>query len=381
MLQIGDRPAWRTVTGGSTQYVARLTAGFRDRIRLLTPVVSVRRDPTGVSVRDGSGRTEVYDHVVFATHADTTLRILGDDATVHRAVDPGRVRIQANTAVLHRDPSLMPRRRAVWASWNYLGDVARNPVGLTYWMNRLQNLRTRRPVFVTLNPTARAARDLHPLLVLPPAGGPRGRRRAGEGAGASGRPALLVRRRMDRIRVPRGRPPLGPRGRRRPGRARPVGLALPAGTHPCTRMTHSAIYVGTVAHRRFFPVRHRFRYGVYYLWLDLSELAALDRTVRGFGYNRAAPFAFHDRDHGPHDGSALRPWFEGYLRAQGIDLEGGPVRILTIPRVFGYAFNPISVWCGYGPGDDLRAVLYEVTNTFGQHHAYLGGVEGADVAP
>lgn len=144
-------------------------------------------------------------------------------------------------------------------------------------------------------------------------------------------------------------------------------------------MTHSAIYVGTVAHRRFFPVRHRFRYGVYYLWLDLSELAALDRTVRGFGYNRAAPFAFHDRDHGPHDGSALRPWFEGYLRAQGIDLEGGPVRILTIPRVFGYAFNPISVWCGYGPGDDLRAVLYEVTNTFGQHHAYLGGVEGADV--
>ncbi len=90
---------------------------------------------------------------------------------------------------------------------------------------------------------------------------------------------------------------------------------------------NSAIYVGSVAHRRFFPRGHRFTYGVYYLWLDLAELTVMDRTVPGFGYNRAAPFAFHDRDHGPRDGSPLRPWLEGYLLEAGIDLDGGPVRM------------------------------------------------------
>ncbi len=143
---------------------------------------------------------------------------------------------------------------------------------------------------------------------------------------------------------------------------------------------NSAIYDGTVAHRRFFPTGHRFSYGVYYLWLDLDELAGLDRSVPGFGYNRAAPFSFHDRDHGPRDGSQLRPWLEGYLREAGIDLEGGSVRILTMPRIFGHVFNPISVWCGYGPGGDLRALLYEVSNTFGQWHHHLCAVDGLDAA-
>jgi len=143
---------------------------------------------------------------------------------------------------------------------------------------------------------------------------------------------------------------------------------------------NSALYVGTVMHRRLFPRGHRFSYGVYYLWLDLAELPDLDRTVPGFGYNRAAPFAFHDRDHGPRDGSPLRPWLDGYLREAGIDLEGGPVRMLTLPRIFGHVFNPISVWCGYGPQGDLRAVLYEVSNTFGQWHHHLAAVDGLDPA-
>jgi len=141
---------------------------------------------------------------------------------------------------------------------------------------------------------------------------------------------------------------------------------------------NSAIYEGTVAHRRFFPRGHRFSYGVYYLWLDLDELDELDRSLSGFGYNRAAPIAFHDRDHGPRDGSALRPWFDAHLREAGIDLEGGPVRILTLPRVLGHVFNPLSVWFGYGPGGDLRAVMYEVSNTFGQRHHHLCAVDGLD---
>jgi uncharacterized protein len=143
---------------------------------------------------------------------------------------------------------------------------------------------------------------------------------------------------------------------------------------------NSAIYAGKVAHRRFFPREHRFTYGVYYLYLDLGELVELDRSVPGFGHNRAAPFAFHDRDHGPRDGSPLRPWLDAHLREAGIDLEGGPVRILTLPRILGHVFNPISVWFGFGPGGDLRMVLYEVSNTFGQWHHYLCAVDGLDAA-
>ena len=141
---------------------------------------------------------------------------------------------------------------------------------------------------------------------------------------------------------------------------------------------NSAIYSGRVMHRRFSPVKHRFSYGVYYLWLDLDELETLDRTIPAFGHNRAAPFSFHDRDHGPRDGTPLRPWLDGQLEQAGIDLEGGPVRILTLPRIFGYVFNPVSVWCGYGPRGDLRAVLYEISNTFGQWHHHLLPVDGLD---
>jgi DUF1365 family protein len=141
---------------------------------------------------------------------------------------------------------------------------------------------------------------------------------------------------------------------------------------------NSSLYVGRVAHRRLFPTGHRFSYGVYYLWLDLAELADLDRSIPGFGHNRAAAFSFQDKDHGPRDGSPLRPWLDARLEEAGIDLEGGPVRILTLPRVFGHVFNPISVWFCYGPAGDLRAVLYEVSNTFGQWHHYLCPVDGLD---
>jgi predicted NAD/FAD-binding protein len=157
LLQVGARPRWRTVSGGSREYVARLTAGYRDRVRLSTPVVAVRRDPDGITVHDGRGGSDRFDHVVFATHADTALSILGAEASAEERAALGAFRFQDNEAVLHRDPSLMPRRRAIWSSWNYLaegrGEPDRTrPVSLTYWMNRLQNLRTRRPVFVTLNP-------------------------------------------------------------------------------------------------------------------------------------------------------------------------------------------------------------------------------------
>ncbi|HET7235839.1 MAG TPA: FAD-dependent oxidoreductase [Actinomycetota bacterium] len=157
ILQVRARPRWRTVSGGSREYVRRLTAGYRDRIRLSSPVVAVRRDEDGVELLDASGGLDRFDEVVFATHPDTTLRILGPEATLRERHVLGSVRYQDNEAVLHRDAALMPRRRAVWSSWNYLADGRgepdrTKPVSLTYWMNRLQNLPTERPVFVTLNP-------------------------------------------------------------------------------------------------------------------------------------------------------------------------------------------------------------------------------------
>lgn len=157
ILQVRARPRWRTVRGGSREYVRRLTAGYRDRIRLSARVVAVRRDEDGVEVLDASGGLDRFDEVVFATHPDTTLQILGFEATLRERHVLGAICYQDNEAVLHRDPALMPRRRAVWSSWNYLADGRgqpdrSKPVSLTYWMNRLQNLRTERPVFVTLNP-------------------------------------------------------------------------------------------------------------------------------------------------------------------------------------------------------------------------------------
>ncbi len=136
-------------------------------------------------------------------------------------------------------------------------------------------------------------------------------------------------------------------------------------------MTHSAVYFGRVMHARLTPFRHQFAYKVFSLFVDLSEVADLGRRSRLFSYNSWNLFSFHDRDFGPRDGSALRPWLDRHLAATGIDLEGGSVRILCFPRVLGYVFNPLTVWYCYDPGENLVAVLYDVSNTFGQAHAYL----------
>lgn len=144
------------------------------------------------------------------------------------------------------------------------------------------------------------------------------------------------------------------------------------------RRLASALYASRVMHQRFFPVGHRFSYGVWYLLADLDELAALDRTIPGFGHNRYAPVSVHDRDHGPRDGSPLRPWIDARLAEAGVDLDGGPVRLLCFPRVLGYVFNPLSVWFCHGPAGDIRAILYEVSNTFGESHAYLVPVRPGD---
>ncbi len=161
-LQVDDRPQWLVIRGGSRSYVEPLTATFRDRVRLDTPVASVRRTADGVVVRTAAGEEATHDRVVLACHSDQALRMLADATAAERDV-LGCFAYQRNEAVLHTDASLMPRRRRAWASWNYhVTSPASDLPTVTYWMNNLQGLPGEVPYLVTLNRTA----DVDPAKVL-----------------------------------------------------------------------------------------------------------------------------------------------------------------------------------------------------------------------
>lgn len=137
-------------------------------------------------------------------------------------------------------------------------------------------------------------------------------------------------------------------------------------------MARSAIYEGVVTHRRLRPRPHRFRYRVFAMLLELDELAGLDRRLKLFACNRWGIFSFQDRDHG--DGRDLRLWLDGLLAEKGIAAGGGR-RVLCYPRILGYVFNPLSVWYCDDEQGRLKAVIYEVHNTYEERHAYVLPVE------
>jgi predicted NAD/FAD-binding protein len=152
LLELGERPIWRTVDGGSRNYVTRLSAPFADRIVRDMPVRTIRRDAEGVDLLVG-GAWRRFDHVIVATHADQALALLEDADPAERSL-LGAFAYRRNEAVLHSDPRLMPRRRATWSSWNYMaeGSGPATSLSVTYWMNRLQGIPDSQPLFVTLNP-------------------------------------------------------------------------------------------------------------------------------------------------------------------------------------------------------------------------------------
>jgi predicted NAD/FAD-binding protein len=153
LLKLKDRPIWRTVRGGSRSYVATLTKPYANRIRLNQHIVSIRRDTKGVDIQTADGDVQRYDHVVMAAHADQSLAMLSDPSPQERALLTP-FRYSRNLAVLHCDEGLMPQRRSIWSSWNYIGERTggENTVTVSYWMNRLQQLNTKTQMFVTLNP-------------------------------------------------------------------------------------------------------------------------------------------------------------------------------------------------------------------------------------
>ena len=160
LVSLDDRPSWRTVSGGSREYVGRIAESI-DEVLTSRPVREVARHADGVSIRDGAGEIRRFDHVVMASHADTSLRLLGDAATWMERDVLSAFHYAENRAVVHRDESVMPQRRSVWSSWNSLVGIGSDrPVGVTYWMNRLQNLDPRFPVFVSLNPVVEPDPDL-----------------------------------------------------------------------------------------------------------------------------------------------------------------------------------------------------------------------------
>jgi predicted NAD/FAD-binding protein len=193
LLKLSNRPLWRTVSGGSIEYVKKLTAGFNKHIRVRPEAVSLSRlaptaagssaigssnrgersDAGSIAVRSARGDVEHYDAVVIATHADEALALLDDPSSEESAL-LGAFRYSQNRALLHGDTSLMPQRRKVWSSWNYVGRRPSAALSLTYWMNRLQHIDPTVPLFVTLNPERAPAQELlhyeteytHPIFNL-----------------------------------------------------------------------------------------------------------------------------------------------------------------------------------------------------------------------
>jgi predicted NAD/FAD-binding protein len=160
LLSIKGQPQWRTLEGGSQAYVERLIAPFADRVRLGAGAAQVTRLEDGVEVRDGAGRVDRFDEIIFACHADEALAALTDPSVEERKA-LGAIRYQRNLAILHRDTAVMPKNRPCWASWVYHADGQGDEpeISVTYWMNSLQGIDKNYPLFVTLNPNREIAED------------------------------------------------------------------------------------------------------------------------------------------------------------------------------------------------------------------------------
>lgn len=355
MLSIGGSPTWRTVVGGSRTYVDRVAAALPD-VRTGTKVTSVLETAAGVEVTDGNGSVEMYDAAVVATHPAQALSMLAEPTPLQREV-LSAITYSANTAQLHTDVSLLPRARRAWASWNFLrrdpaADGGPGGVTVTYDLTRLMRLPTQTNYLVTLGGT-----DLvdpatvidtmeyeHPLYT--PA-------------------SVAAQRRLPEIETARvafagayhgwGFHEDGARsGEAAAGRL--LGSAAPTpekGTAP-------VVYDVTVRHVRRQPLRHAFTYRATTWLVDLDHLPGPTRWA-----------SFEARDHLGDPTLTIRDNVERFLAAQGIDLEGGRIRMLAQPRSLGYCFNPISVfWCEDRSGREA-AVVVEVHNTYGDRHAYL----------
>ena len=361
LVQVRHRPQWKTIVGGARNYVQRLLAPLTQQLRLQTKVAQVTRSEDGVAIKTESGEAAWFDHVVFATHADQTLRMLADADGDEREI-LGAFPYQTNEAVLHTDPSLLPRSRRAWASWNYHvpglwrrsvrhGDlrpraVAKSPPADADSVDAQRN-RPHRPV------TSAAA------VHVPPPGVRLG---VDRGATAMGRdqrpPARAFLRGLLGQRVSRRR------RQQRLGGRRTLWHGMGS--------MHSCLYRGYVVHRRRRPIAHRFRYPLYMAYLDLDEAPQLvERGLLSPRRCAAAGFSPHDHLAMQPDGGAPSVR-EAVFQQTGLRLRG-PVRLLTQLRNFGWYFSPLNLYyCFHEDQSSVAAVVAEVSNTpWREQHLYV----------
>jgi predicted NAD/FAD-binding protein/DUF1365 family protein len=387
MLGVFGSPQWRTVVGGSRQYVDRIGARVDD-LRLGTKVTSLLETPEGVVVVDGNGRAETYDAVGVATHPDQALALLAEPTAAQREV-LSALPYSANPALLHTDASLLPRAGRARASWNFrrvAGDRGR--VTVTYDLTRLMRLPTTTPYLVTLggedlvDPSTVIERReyAHPLYTpesvaaqarLPEcdtdrvafAGAYHGWGFHEDGA----RSGLTAAERLGlhwHPLVEEGA--LAPVTR--PGEtAADLSRGLATGLRPSST-SGGAVYRTTITHTRRKPFTRSFTHRSYTWLVDLDDLPDHGALAGVLG-------SFEARDHLGWPHATLRGNDTAFLARHEIDLttRQGPGRILMAahPRAFGHCFNPISVfWCFDGDGRPAGTIL-EVHNTYGDRHAYL----------
>ena len=353
MLAVFGSPQWRTVTGGSREYVERLAAHLPD-VHTGTKVVSVRQTPDGVEVTDGNGRLTEFDAVVVAVHPGQALTMLAEPTRAQSDV-LGAMPYSSNVALLHTDTSLMPRASQAWASWNFRRPVeSRGEVTVTYDLTRLQRLETDTHYFVTLGGEHLVDPDLviarreyeHPLY----------------------NPAsVAAQARLPEINTSRiafagayhgwGFHEDGARS----GLAAVEHLGLTWPEPQMTTGTHAgSIYETTVRHTRRTPWKRSFTHRSHIWLVDLDELPDHGPLAR-----------FEARDHVGDATRSIRENVENLLSTHGVSVAGGRILMAANARAFGFCFNPISVfWCLDRLGA-LAATVVEVHNTYGDRHAYV----------
>jgi predicted NAD/FAD-binding protein/DUF1365 family protein len=372
MLQVFGSPTWRTVVGGSREYVARVAAGLDD-IRVGTKVTSVRHAGAGVEVTDGNGVVTTVDAVVIATHPGAALAMLAEPTPEQREVLTA-IPYSDNTAVLHTDASVLPRAPGARASWNFHRPRTSRGLTVTYDLTRLQRLATDTPYLLTLggedlvDPASVIDRMEYAHPRYDPASVAARRRLSsidtdriafagayhGWGFHEDGvRSGAAAAERLGFGWATANPPRLGTNGK---GQGRNVAVWYQtAGSETAGR-----IYRTTIRHTRRTPFRRTFTHRSHTWLVDLDDLPDHGMLAR-----------FEARDHLGSADRTLRANVEHFLAARGIEVSGGRILMAAQPRAFGFCFNPITVfWCFDGAGSQVGVVV-EVHNTYGDRHAYL----------
>lgn len=355
MLSISGSPQWRTVTGGSHEYVRRVAAAV-DEVRTGAKVTSVLETPDGVEVTDGNGLVTTYDAVVIATHPSQALAMLADPTPAQREV-LGGIGYSPNVALLHTDTSLLPHAEQARASWNFRRPPGeRGHVTVTYDLTRLQRLPTQTRYLVTLggedlvDPDTVIARMEYEHPLYTPS-------------------SVAAQRRLpeldsDRVAFAGAYHGWGfHEDGARSGRAaaerlgfRWAGFETGASAPSSTTV---GIYDTTITHVRRSPFTRSFTHRSHTWLVDLDDLPDHGPLAR-----------FESRDHLGDPARSIKENVAAFLARHGVELGAGRVLMAAHPRAFGHCFNPISVFW-VTPEQADPCVVVEVHNTYGDRHAYL----------